>query len=132
MHVGWNQALETGNEVIDSLQLDLFHMASQLAEAAGRRNAAEARAHLARLGELARVLFESEEEALRYAGAPGLERHAGEHRRFLAELVEVAEALSPGAPLDLHAARHPVSWLASHAARTNRELGGVAVPSAAA
>ena len=117
MHIGWNQPLATGNEAIDSLQLELFRRATHLIEAARTRQAAEARAHVARVTELARHLFQSEEQILREAGSPSLERHAREHQRFLS---------------DLQVDRHVLAWLEAHVGQTDRDLDRAIAPSARA
>jgi hemerythrin len=129
MHIGWNQPLTTGNEAIDSLQLELFRRATQLIDAARAQQAAEARAHVARVTELARHLFESEEQLLREAGAPSLERHAREHRRFLTDLALVSTELArrgPGALAELRVDRHVTAWLEAHVGQTDRDLDRVA------
>jgi hemerythrin-like metal-binding protein len=126
MHIGWNEALATGIEAIDGLQRELFRVAAQLVEAARAQQAPQARAHVARLSELAKVLFEEEERTLREAGAASLERHTGEHRRFLTDLAVLSRELGrrgPEALTDLRVARHIAAWLEAHVGRTDRELG---------
>ena len=129
MHIGWNQPLSTGNDAIDSLQLELFRRATQLIEAARSRQAAEARAHVARVTELARHLFESEEQLLREAGSLSLERHAREHQRFLTDLAVVSTELArtgPGALAELRVDRYVTDWLEAHVGQTDRDLDQVA------
>jgi hemerythrin len=135
MHVGWNQSLATGHEELDALQLELFRRATHLVEAARAHKAPETRAHVARLTELARILFESEEQLLREAGALSLERHAREHRRFLTDLAVVSAELArtgPGALADLKVARHVADWLQAHVGQTDRDLDCAVVPTARA
>jgi hemerythrin-like metal-binding protein len=135
MHIGWNQAHATGIEEIDAMQEELFRRAAHLVEAARSRKAAEARAHVARLNELARLLFESEEQLLREAGSLSLERHAREHQRFLADLALVSSELArsgPGALSDLGVARHVAAWLDAHVGQTDRDLDLAGLPSARA
>ncbi len=135
MHIGWNQPLSTGHEAIDSLQLELFRRVTQLVEAARDERAPEARAHVARLSELARHLFESEEQILREAGSASLERHASEHQRFLADLAVVSAELGrrgPGALADLQVARHVTAWLEAHVGQTDRDLDRAVAPTALA
>ncbi|MBK9516597.1 MAG: hypothetical protein IPO09_04425 [Anaeromyxobacter sp.] len=135
MHVGWNQSLATGIEEIDAHQLELFRRATHLVEAARSRRAPETRAHLARLAEVAVVLFETEERTLREVGAPSLERHALEHRRFLDDLEVVSHELArrgADALVDLGVARFVASWLEAHVSGTDRDLGQAAGPEASA
>jgi len=135
MHIGWNESLSTGHEALDSLQLELFRRAAQLVEAAQARKAPEARAHVARLAELARFLFDAEEQLLREAAAPSLERHAHEHRRFLTDLAVVSDELTrrgTGALADLEVARHVARWLETHVGQTDRDLDRVLAPIARA
>jgi hemerythrin-like metal-binding protein len=135
MHIGWNQALATGIEEIDGLQLELFRMATHLVEAARARQAPEARAHVARLSELARALFDSEERTLREAGAISLVRHTREHQRFLDDLQVVSSELArrgPEALTDLKVARHVAAWLEAHVGQTDRDLDRAVSPTARA
>jgi hemerythrin-like metal-binding protein len=129
MHVRWNESLATGHEELDGLQLELFRRANQLVVAARSSRAAEARAHVARLTELACVMFETEERLLREANALSLERHAREHQRFLTDLALVSAELGrrgPGALADLQVARFVADWLEAHVGRTDRDLDAVA------
>lgn len=135
MHIGWNPSLATGDEALDAMQLELFRRAAQLVEAARTRKAPEARAHVARLTELARLLFEAEEGLLREAGAPSLERHASEHRRFLEDLAQFSREVAsrgPGALADLQVARYVATWLEAHVGTTDRDLDRVVAPTARA
>lgn len=133
MHVRWNESLATGHEELDGLRLELFRRANQLAVAVHAREAPEARAHVARLTELARVMFETEEGLLREAGARSLERHAREHERFLADLEIVSAELGRrgvAALGDLQVARYVSDWLEAHAGQTDRDLDPLRPPAA--
>jgi len=126
MHVGWKEALATGHDEIDGLQRELFRVAAHLVEAARAQQAPVARAHVARLTELAQVLFAEEERMLREADLPSLERHTLEHRRFLTDLAVFSSELGrrgPEALTDLRLARHVVGWIEAHLDKTNRDLG---------
>jgi len=125
MHIGWKETHATGIEEIDGLQLELFRVAAQLVESARAQHAPEARAHVARLSELAKVLFEEEERTLREADVHSLERHASEHLRFLADLAGFSRELGRRgheALADLRLARHIAAWLEAHVGRTDRDL----------
>jgi hemerythrin len=125
MRIGWRESLATGIEEIDGLQLELFRVAGQLVAAARAQQAPEARAHVARLTELTRVLFEEEERTLRAAGVPSLERHARQHRRFLTDLAVFSRELSrrgSEALSDLRVAHHVADWLEAHVGQTDRDL----------
>lgn len=126
MQLAWNEQLATGIEEIDGLQFELFRRATQLVDAARGCRASEVRAHLVRLTEVAELLFDSEEQALRDAGARSLIRHAMEHRRFLADLSVVTEELGRrGSEVfeDLEVATHVTRWLDQHVGHTDRDLG---------
>ena len=109
MHIGWNQPLSPATRQLDSLQLELFRRVTQLVEAARDQRAPEARAHVARLSELARHLFESEEQNLREArpGEPGAPRP--EHQRFLADLAVVSAELGRRGPARSPSSRWPAT-----------------------
>lgn len=125
MQVRWNESLATGHEELDDLQVELFRRANQLVTAARSRRAPETRAHVARLSELASVMFETEEQLLREAGARSLERHAAEHQRFLTDLALVSSELARRGPValaDLQVARYVAEWLEAHVGQTDRDL----------
>jgi len=135
MHVRWNESLATGHDELDGLQVELFRRANQLVTAVRYRQAPEARAHVARLSELCAVMFGTEEQLLREAGALSLERHTREHQRFLTDLALVSTELGrrgPGALADLQVARHVADWLEAHVGRTDRDLDQLLAPVAQA
>jgi hemerythrin-like metal-binding protein len=114
-----------GIEEIDVMQEALVDRASRLVEAARARRAMEARAHVERMREVATHLFESEERHLRAAGCRSLERHAGQHRRFLTDLLLLGRELGRGEArliCEQQAARHVAAWLEAHLGQTDREL----------
>jgi hemerythrin len=128
MHVRWNESLATGHEELDGLQVELFRRANQLASAAHAQQAPEARAHVARLTELASVMFDTEERLLREAGAASLERHLKEHQRFLADLALVSTELGrrgAAALADLKVASYVAEWLEAHVGQTDRDLDAI-------
>lgn len=135
MHVRWNESLATGHEELDGLQVELFRRANQLVGAALSGRAPEARAHVARVSELATVLFEAEERLLREAGALSLERHAREHQRFLTDLALVSSELARSGPAalgELAVARYVADWLEAHVGQTDRDLDRLDPPAARA
>lgn len=135
MHVRWNESLAVGHRELDDLQLELFRRATQLVDAAHARQAPEARAHVARLSELAAVMFEVEERLLREAGARSLARHAAEHQRFLTDLALVSTELKlkgEAALADLQVARYVAAWLEAHVGQTDRDLDQLLSPVARA
>jgi hemerythrin len=135
MHVRWNESLATGHDELDELQVELFRRADQLVQAARAARAPEARAHVARLGELAEVMFETEERLLGEAGAASLERHAREHRRFLSDLALVSAELGrsgPAALAELQVVRFVTGWLEAHVGQTDRDLDRLLGPVARA
>jgi hemerythrin len=135
MHVRWNESLAVGHQELDDLQVELFRRANQLVAAARSQQAPETRAHVARLAELASVMFQAEEQLLRDAGARSLERHAAEHQRFLTDLALVSTELKrrgPAVLADLQVARYVTGWLDAHVGQTDRELGRLPAPAAVA
>jgi hemerythrin-like metal-binding protein len=124
-----------GIEEIDVMQEELLDRASQLVEAAKARRVMEARAHVERMREVASHLFESEERHLRAAGCLTLVRHAGQHRRFLADLLQLGHELGRGEAgrlSELHAATYVASWLEAHLGHTDRDLARLGPKAAAA
>lgn len=135
MHVRWNESLAVGHQELDDLQLELFRRATQLVQAARARQAPETRAHVARLAELASVMFQTEEQLLRDAGARSLERHAAEHQRFLTDLALLSTELKrrgPAALSDLQVAHYVTAWLEAHVGQTDRDLDRLLAPVARA
>jgi hemerythrin-like metal-binding protein len=135
MHVRWNESLAVGHEELDDLQLELFRRATQLVDAARAARAPETRAHVARLSELASVMFQTEEQLLREAGSQSLARHAAEHQRFLTDLALLSTELKqrgPAALADLQVARYVAGWLEAHVGQTDRDLDRLPSPIARA
>jgi hemerythrin-like metal-binding protein len=135
MLVRWNESLATGHEELDGLQVELFRRANQLVTAARSQQAPEARAHVARLSELCAVMFATEEQVLRDAGALSLERHAQEHQRFLTDLAHVSAELGRRGEValaDLQVARFVAGWLEAHVGQTDRDLDRALAPPARA
>ncbi len=135
MHVRWNESLEVGHEELDGLQLELFRRATELVRAARAQQAPEARAHVARLAEVATVMFETEERLLREAEATSLHRHAAEHQRFLTDLALVSTELKRSGPAalgELEVAAFVTAWLEAHVGQTDRDLDRLLSPVARA
>ncbi len=122
--IEWSPSLSVGNAEIDRHQRDLYMAAQRVVAGAGAPDG-ELEALVHRLVEAARTLFAAEERVLEEARAPTLVRHAHEHQRFLQDLAGVAESLARGerATVDaLDLPRFVPSWLATHLARSDRDL----------
>lgn len=120
----WTPSLSVGIEEIDRHQRDLYAAADRLVSAAGAGNG-ELEAHLRRLLETARTQFSAEERWLREAQEPTIIRHAHEHRRFLDDLVEIADLLARGqreAVDALDVGKFVTAWIGSHVSRSDRDL----------
>lgn len=130
MDLKWTPAMSTGIRQIDLQHQDLIEIINELE-----------REHLA--GEVARaldevlprlsayVLFHFGTEETLLSGVPGaaqhLEKHAGEHREFAAEVAAlVALRDAPGATVDLAPlVAYLKRWLVDHIMHTDRELGAL-------
>jgi hemerythrin-like metal-binding protein len=128
MPIPLEQLPDTGHQELDGLRQELVRRADQLVRAARGARAAEARAHVERVRELARTLFQAEERRLGEAGSLTLERHAREHARFLDDLA--ALGAEPGrrgeaALADVPVERFVREWLTAHATGTDLELSRI-------
>jgi hemerythrin-like metal-binding protein len=125
MPIPLDQLPDTGHQELDGLREELVRRADQLVGAARAARTAEARAHVERVRELARALFEVEEQRLLAAGSLTLERHAREHARFLDDLAALGAELGrrgEAALAEVPVERFVREWLRAHATRTDLEL----------
>jgi hemerythrin-like metal-binding protein len=125
MPIPLDQLPDTGHQELDGLREELVRRADQLVGAARASRAIEARAHVERVRELARALFEAEEQRLVAARSLTLERHAREHARFLDDLAVLGAELGrrgDAALSEVPVERFVRDWLHAHATRTDLEL----------
>jgi hemerythrin-like metal-binding protein len=128
MSIQWIPSLSVGVEEIDAKQRELHSAADGIVAAAGAGDR-EREAALRRLLETARALFAEEERLLASAQDLALVRHSHEHRRFTEDLAVTLEQLARGdrAAVDaLDLGGFVGAWVASHVARSDRELARIA------
>ncbi len=128
MPIEWTPSLSVGIEEIDRHQRDLYAAADRLVSAAGASDV-ELEGLVRRLLETARAQFAAEERWLRAADEPAVVRHAHEHRRFLDDLLAIADQLARGerAAVDrLDVAGFVGTWITLHVTRSDRDVARAA------
>jgi len=124
MRLEWTPSHSVGIEEIDEHQRNLYGEADRLVAAAGSENG-ELEAQVRRLLEVARAQFSAEERWLREGHEPAIVRHAHEHRRFLDDLVGIADQLARGLRPEVDAldlGEFVSTWIGSHASWSHPDL----------
>jgi hemerythrin len=126
MPLQWTQALSVGIPEIDAQHQELFRRVDRLLAATLADDHGETGAMLAFLGEYVEVHFATEERFMQEVAYPGLERHRGEHERFVADLRALHRDFAGGGAfpgLVGRLNRQIGDWLRGHVCVTDLALG---------
>ncbi len=124
--IQWTPALAVGVPEIDAQHQELFRRAERLIVALRTGDRSEIGPLVTYLADYVVTHFEAEERLMRATAYPERDGHQAEHRRFRADLQELATRLDskgPTALLALTLHNWLSDWLRRHIGAADRDLG---------
>jgi hemerythrin len=109
----WDNSLEVGDAILDAQHRHLVDLINALYRATQGDGLATADIVVNYIGRFLEQHFETEESLLRRAAYIGLEQHAAEHRKLLAQVREAAHSIRSGDKMDAERFA-TVTWTCLH------------------